>query len=228
LPSPLYNDLSAGGYLTWSEPVEGGVFIDGRLEVYDAAFFDEYRQAMAAPHLWGQGAVSYGYQTAIIFHRWPNRRALIRALEDSATWKRVYVDEVAVVFVKTAGNGDAIARARVAAGEWNVRNDERLARRAAYSWQVPTERLVGLQSYASVLGVLGDSRQAAKRLTQALEFGPSQPAEVDLRVQAAYHKAVSGDREGAVAELELVLEIAPDDTRAKSMLAKLGASNVAP
>jgi hypothetical protein len=39
LPGPTYNDMTTGGYLTWDDPSGKGVYIDGRLEVYDTPFF---------------------------------------------------------------------------------------------------------------------------------------------------------------------------------------------
>jgi tetratricopeptide (TPR) repeat protein len=221
LPGKMYNDLSAGGYLTWSRPVEGGVFIDGRLEVYDD-FFDDYRQELANPQAWDEAAGRHGYQTAIIFHRWPNRHRLIQALERSPSWTRLYVDDVAVVFVLTKGNSDVIARARPVAEKWNAVNEERLATRGAASWQSPVERYVGLKSYAMVLGVLGDSTQALKRLEQAFALEPSGQEAANLLVQMAYHRALGGDRERAKLDLLRALELSPGHAQAEDLLARLG------
>jgi tetratricopeptide (TPR) repeat protein len=222
LPGKMYNDMSAGGYLTWSRPVEGGVYIDGRLEVYDD-FFNDYRQELADPQSWGTAAGLHGYRTAIIFHRWPNRHRLIQALERSPSWTRLYVDEVAVVFVVTQGNADVIARAGPIAEKWNAANEARLATRSAAAWQAPVERYVGLKSYAMVLGVLGDSEQALKRLQQAFELDPGEGESANLLVQMAYHRAIGGDREGATRDLARALELVPGHARAEDLMARLGA-----
>lgn len=221
LPGKMYNDLSAGGYLTWSRPVDGGVYIDGRLEVYDD-FFNDYRQELSNPQAWGEAAGLHGYQTAIIFHRWPNRHRLIQALERSPSWTRLYVDEVAVVFVLAKGNADVIARARPIAEKWNAVNEERLATRGAATWQSPVERYVGLKSYAMILGVLGDSQQALKRLDQAFALEPSGQEAANLLVQMAYHRAVGGDRERAKLDVLRALELSPGHARAEDLLARLG------
>ena len=137
LPAPLYNDLTAGGYLTWGEAVPGGVFIDGRLEVYDTAFFSEYLAALSNPAAWRKQADALGIQTVVLFHRWANRQSLIHALMPDPEWSLVYHDEVAAVFVRTRGNEKIIALAREIYPAWRERTDERLSG-ALRPWQSPT------------------------------------------------------------------------------------------
>jgi hypothetical protein len=87
LPGKIYNDLAAGGYLAWDDPVGDGVFVDGRLEVYDTAFFSDYVGAMYDHVLWDAAALRYDVQTVFLFHHgrtadnscsvsWPRRRGL--------------------------------------------------------------------------------------------------------------------------------------------------------
>src|SRR6185312_4209953 len=76
LPAKLYNDMASGGYLAWADPIGGGVFVDGRLEVYDTPFLTDYVTAVADDARWQADADRYGIQTAIIFHRFEPDRML--------------------------------------------------------------------------------------------------------------------------------------------------------
>src|SRR6185503_9310328 len=70
LPGRLWNDVASGGYLAWDDPFGDGVFIDGRLEVYDAPFFSAYLTSTYDQAAFDALAERYGIQTAIVFHRW--------------------------------------------------------------------------------------------------------------------------------------------------------------
>ncbi len=118
----LYNDLTAGGYLTWDAAVEGGVFIDGRLEVYDTEFFTRYVSAFSSTRDWRQQLDTYEVNTALLFHRWSNRHGMIRFLMNDPDWTLVYLDEVAVIFVRNRGNEGRIAKARELYPAWQERD----------------------------------------------------------------------------------------------------------
>ena len=45
-------DSRVRGYLTWDDPIGEGVFIDGRLEVYDTAFITDYMTSVSSPTRW--------------------------------------------------------------------------------------------------------------------------------------------------------------------------------
>ena len=112
LPPPLFNDLTSGGYLAWAQPIEGGVYIDGRLEVYDTEFFAAYLAALAHPNQWQVEADRAGIQTVVLFHRWGNHRPLIGWLLKNPQWALVYYDEVALVFVRRTNHEELIDRCR--------------------------------------------------------------------------------------------------------------------
>jgi len=100
-PRP-YNDLTTGGYLTWDAAVEGGVFIDGRLEVYDTEFFTQYVSAFSNARSRRQQLETYEIQTVLLFHHWSNRHGMIRLLVHDPGWTLVYLDDVAVIFVRNS------------------------------------------------------------------------------------------------------------------------------
>src|SRR5207249_7973846 len=80
LPAPLYNDLTTGGYLAYARPVPGGVYIDGRLEVYDVDFYADYMATLDNPSRWQAEADRRGIQTVVFFHWWPHHAPLGRFL----------------------------------------------------------------------------------------------------------------------------------------------------
>ncbi len=169
LPANVYNDLSAGGYLAWDNPCGTGVFVDGRLEVYDTEFFESYRATLTSPGAWQQAADRHGINTVIVFHRWRNRHGLIGWLATNVDWALVYFDEVAVVFVRRQGNEAAIERARAIFPEWGQRVLERLSGPVS-RWQRPVGRSEALDGYANLMDTLGRPEAAgeARRLLQRL------------------------------------------------------------
>lgn len=221
LPDGLYNDLTAGGYLTWHSGVGGGVFIDGRLEVYDAEFFSDYMSALSRPDAWQRQADEYGVQTVILFHRWGNRRMLMRALLSDPRWSLVYHDEVAVVFVRSAGNETAIRRARELFPAWLDKTRHALARRRAASWQWPSERILALQSYAPILALMGEVDEALALYDELLEIALPASIESSVRFSVAYHLARRGERNQALVHLRRAAALAPDNRRIAQVIADL-------
>ena len=95
-PGPLFNSYNFGGYLTWALYPDYPVYVDGRTDLYDDVFLRDYlRVALARP----------GYQAALDEHS--INLVLIEAdsflgdrLSESAQWRMVYSDAVAVVFAR--------------------------------------------------------------------------------------------------------------------------------
>jgi hypothetical protein len=214
----LYNDLSAGGYLTWAQPVAEGVFIDGRLEVYDTEFFSYYRRGLEDPSYWYDAARRYDIRSVMIFHRWPNRHALIRRLVRDPRWRLVHKDEVAVVFapVDAAGNFSELT-ARYAQA-----TASRLQERRAASWQYPGERAIALRSYAEVNLVLGDVDSALAAYDELLEIGVVPVEEAEIRYRYAVFLARRGDANRARLMLERARTLLPADDRVNRLLDAIG------
>ncbi len=222
LPPKLYNDLTAGGYLTWDAPVPGGVFIDGRLEVYDTEFFSEYLSALSNPQAWRAQADRYGIHTALLFHRWSNRHPLIRALASDPGWSLVYHDDVAVILVRTRGNAAAIERARELAPAWHERTMARLATPTS-RWRFPVDRVSSLVSYGALLTLIGAHEEAARVYEQALAFDLRPEDEILVRTRLGMYLAQRGQRAGARVHLERAAKLDPANRRLQQFLAELGA-----
>ena len=168
LPGPMFNDVANGGYLTWDEPIPGGVYVDGRLEVYDADFMDTYVSQVGNPNAWQSEMDKRGIQTVVFFHWWPNHQALNRHLATDSRWAIVYYDETSIVAVRRAGNDEAIARAQ-AAFPAAREETERILLDPTRPWQFPVGRARGLLTYGAVLDTMGrrdESRRVQRRLAE--------------------------------------------------------------
>jgi tetratricopeptide (TPR) repeat protein len=223
LPGPTFNDLGAGGYLTWDDPSGKGVYIDGRLEVYDTAFFSAYTNNLTNFEAWRKDADARGIQSVMLFHRWQNRHPLIRALGASGEWASVYYDETVVIFVRTAGHADVIDTSRNAfATTWRARTDAALtAPPQTFGWQWSLDRSIGQVGYGNALQVLGETREALKWFELALSGSLSPMDEVDARQHAAQCLALSGELAGARVHLVRALELDPASDVTREMLRRL-------
>lgn len=161
LPGPWFNDLSTGGYFTWDPPIDGGVYVDGRLEVYEAPFLDAYVRQLGHPPAWQAEMDRRGVQTAVLFHWWPNVQPLVRHLTSDARWALVYYDENVLVAVRRAGNDAAIVRAQAALPAARAATEQFLLEPSP-AWQYPVGRARGLRIYASLLERLGRRDEAAR------------------------------------------------------------------
>ncbi len=217
----LYNDMTAGGYLSWARPVDEGVFMDGRLEVYDAEFFGKYTEGLRNPAVWGLQAEEYDINSVILFHRWGNRHVLIAALARSPAWSLVYYDEVAVVFVRTDGGEDAIAAARELYPRHAEEIEKRLSR-AAGSWQEPRGASVAAVSFATLLDTLGRAHDAAEYRLLALDLGLSARSELATLLRLSNYYLQTRQNAQAAIYLRRVLERDPDNERVIAALENLG------
>jgi hypothetical protein len=223
LPGPTFNDLGAGGYLTWDDPSGKGVYIDGRLEVYDTEFFSAYTNNLTNFEGWKKDADARGIQSVMLFHRWENRHPLIRALSASGEWASVYYDETVVIFVRTAGRPDLIDAARNAfTTTWRARTEAALtAPPQTYGWQWSLDRSIGQVAYGNVLQVLGETREALKWFELALSGELSTMDEVDARQRAAQCLALLGELAGARVHLTRALALDPANGVTREMLRRL-------
>jgi len=221
LPPRLFNDLQSGGYLSWDRPVEGGVFIDGRLEVYEADFFSAYSASLADPSLWQREAERAGIRTVVLFHRWPNRHRLIRWLLKAPPWALVYFDDVAVVFVRRAGNEQLVEEAQRGFPAWNEATERRLLGPVS-SWQWPVARMEALSSYAQLLNLMGRPAQAAKFYERLLELSPPLTSAIPIRVGLASYYASHGDLAAAHRHLERATRADPGNPQVLELRKRLG------
>lgn len=193
---PLYNDLTAGGYLTWARPNGERVFVDGRLEVYDE-FFSEYSASLRDSDAWTEQAERRAIQTVVLFHGWWNRHPLIGWLNSNPDWSLVYFDEAAVVFVRTHGHEALIGRVRaVFQGERYPAIIRRL-QEPPRVWGYPLGRVTAWTRLGSLFETLGDPSRAAECYEAALHHDLPGAAALTLTLWLADHFRAAGDLERA-------------------------------
>ncbi len=217
LPPTLYNDMLGGGYLAWDDPLGGGVFIDGRLEVYDTPFVTEYVAAMSDPVRWQADADRYGIQTAIIFHHFEYDRLLVGRLFHGTVWSLVYGDEVAAIFVRRQGNAAALARAATLGPQWNAQTAAWLSR-PVERWPYPAGRVQGTRALARFLATVGSYEPAVAAYLKLLELGVAVDEEVDVRLLLARHFASTGRLVQAQEQARRILELNPENAEAQQLL----------
>ena len=221
-PPPLFNDFSNGGYLTWTEPVPGGVYIDGRTEVYDPEFFSQYTAILDDPQAWQAEADRRGIQTVFFLHRWPNHRTLAQWLLRDARWALVYYDHTSIVLVRRAGNEALVARAK-AAFEPLRREAEEALLAPVDSWQWPVGRARAVSRYGVLLDMMGRAPEATRFFDRFLALGGSRQEEVGFALRLANYHASTGANGRARDYLERAARLdpgAPGVSRLRAQLAQ--------
>lgn len=223
LPGPLYNDMTAGGYLTWDEPTGQGVYVDGRLEVYDTPFFAAYLGNLSNIPAWTRDADARGIQSVMVFHRWGNRHGFLRALISTRQWMLVYFDETAAILVRAQGNAEVIAKAREAfTTTWRPRTEALLkSDGAGYWWQWPIDRYTGQLAYSELLSTFGEPAGSLVWTEQAIATGLPPATEVATRKTAAQFLASGGRFAEARLHLVRAAELDPTDANTTAMLGRL-------
>jgi hypothetical protein len=213
----LYNDLTAGGYLCWDPAVAGGVFIDGRLEVYDTEFFTRYLSAFTNATIWQTQLNQHGINTVLLFHRWRNRHLMIRSLLVDPAWTLVFYDEVAVIFVRNRGNEDKIEKARALYPAWQERISAAL-QAPTTPWQWPVGRIKALSSYAEILHLIGETERAIELQQQLLGFPLKPEEESRLRIVIGFYLGNKGKLKQALGHLERAAELDPSNKPLKETI----------
>lgn len=214
----MYNDMTAGGYLAWADPLGRGVFIDGRLEVYDGDFYARYSSGLRDARLWDEEAERFAVNTVLIFHRWANRHALIRRLHRHPDWELLYYDEVAVVFARRPEDREGLQRWLQLARERVQRNEDRLGSLGSTALRYPLWEITALESYANLLVTLGEPWAAARFDHRLLELGAAGDVQARARIRLAAYYSARGERYSAVEELEKALLADPDNPQAARLL----------
>jgi hypothetical protein len=97
VPTPVYNASNWGGFLMW-QARDYPVYVDGRTDLYDDAFLNEYVRAFQGRPGWEDVLDSGGINTVLITPISP----LAQLLDQDEGWEKVYGDEVAVIYVRRA------------------------------------------------------------------------------------------------------------------------------
>jgi len=95
----LFNSYNWGGYLMWRLGAEYPVYVDGRTDVYDNAFLQEYLKIVTgqlnAPAVFDER----GIKVVMVEPESPLGPQLLK----SGRWQAAYRDDMAVVYVRARG-----------------------------------------------------------------------------------------------------------------------------
>lgn len=95
---PLFNSYNFGGYLSWVLYPDYPIFVDGRTDLYDAAFLDDYLQVALARRGYQTILDRYGINLIIV----EANSVLADRLSASGDWQTVYHDATADVYQRTS------------------------------------------------------------------------------------------------------------------------------
>jgi hypothetical protein len=102
VPGPMFNNYGFGGYLIYSLAPEYKVFLDGRGDIYErgGVLADYLHIAYLKP-----GAFTvlqhYGIRSCLV----ERNEALATALGNSPDWKKIYSDDLSVLYVRNDSAG---------------------------------------------------------------------------------------------------------------------------
>lgn len=219
----IFNAIEAGGYLTMHRDPREKIFIDGRLEVIGDEFYQVYLRAIS-----GQGwdDVEARYQPTLALVP-ANRRDLLRRLKSDPAWSLVDVDAVAFLFARDTPDHHAAIAATA----------DRLRRLDAPADVTegaiaPPPRPTGLTALLGPQDIpfdtwgrganfleLGMFEAARRELRQAL-LATDQP-EPALVMTYVVATAELGRFEESRSWCRRLVEMSPDDTSARALLARL-------
>jgi hypothetical protein len=93
---PVLNEYSMGGPLILNGIK---VFIDGRADMYGDAFVSDYLKIIAADvPVFNRAVCKYGIRWTML----QTDNPMLKVLDASSAWKRIYSDKVGVIHVRTA------------------------------------------------------------------------------------------------------------------------------
>ncbi len=211
LPGHVFHDYGLGGYLTWRIGPEYRDFVDGRYIPFGGELFSEQRLlASLGPDTpdWQRAAERWQINTAIFsVARYAGLGSF--ALQDfcaSKTWKPVYLDDVAMIFVRNrAENAGLIDRLGIRCDSAPIAPPDEAS---GDSFRAKAERFTYLMNAASLYFMLSRDAEAASTLAQAEQIFPDDSS---LHLVKAQMLAAMNRPEEAEREYLLVLRNHPSD-----------------
>jgi tetratricopeptide (TPR) repeat protein len=211
LPGNVFHDYGVGGYLTWQIGPRYPDFVDGRYIPFGNDLFNEQRLlASQGPETaeWRQAEDRWQINTAILsVARYAGLgSSSFQEFCASKSWKLVYLDDVAALFVrKGAENADIIQRLGIDCATAPI------APRGAASgdsFRARAERFNFLMNAASIYFLLSRDSDANTALAQAEQLFPDNS---NLHLVKAQMFAATNRRDEAEREYLRVLSDRPSD-----------------
>jgi len=211
LPGNVFHDYGLGGYLTWRIGPEYRDFVDGRYIPFGNDLFNEQRLlASLGPDTpdWQRAADRWQINTAIFsVARYAGLGSF--ALQEfcaSKSWKPVYLDDVAIVFVRNrAENAGLVNRLGIRCDSAPIAPPDAAS---GDSFRARAERFTYLMNSASIYFMLSRDGEAASTLAQAEQLFPD---DSNLHLVKAQMLAAKNRPEEAEREYLRVLSNHPSD-----------------
>jgi tetratricopeptide (TPR) repeat protein len=189
LPGNVFGDYNLGGYLTWRLGPEYPDYFDGRFIPFGSDLFFHHRALVGLPldsPEWRQEAVERNIQTVIFsaarfggLGNFP-----LQADCESRDWSPVYLDDVAVVFVRNVPeNASLVHRLAIDCKKGPI--PVPAASAAGASWRASAELFQSLMNRASIYYLLSRDAEAADDLSHAQAIFADDPNLHLLRGQLA-------------------------------------------
>jgi hypothetical protein len=97
LTGRIFHTQNYGDFLIWRLWPQQRSFFDGRVHLFDASFVQGYVSVFHDPN-WDLRLANYGIRYLLLPKDDPNATSLMHAARESATWKVLYEDDVAILF----------------------------------------------------------------------------------------------------------------------------------
>lgn len=94
----VFHAMSFGSYLIWAAYPEYPVFVDGRIELFSEAIWQDYFAISAADEDWAGKLESYGVNTLMLSRG--EQPSLVNAVLGNKEWGLIFMDDAALVFVR--------------------------------------------------------------------------------------------------------------------------------
>lgn len=101
LDGRLFNDTDWSAYLAWRLAPDTRVFVDNRFEAHPPEVWEEYGAISRGHVSWQRRLDAHGITRLAVNPE--TQGGLLSAVRESAGWRQVYEDRMAVVFVRTDG-----------------------------------------------------------------------------------------------------------------------------
>jgi hypothetical protein len=101
-PRQVFNSMSFGSYLIWAAYPQYQVFVDSRIELFPEKVWLDYLKISNAEGDWENLLQAYGVNTLMLSPS--DQPALVKAAQISESWKVIYQDEVAYIFIRASGS----------------------------------------------------------------------------------------------------------------------------
>jgi tetratricopeptide (TPR) repeat protein len=218
LPGPIFNDYLIGAYLGARLYPKYRLFIDAR--VLDPAVVVRYTEMVGSPARFAEAERRYGFRTVVLGNFSKTVRSpLGQALAQDPRWRLVYLDPLAVIYVKDAPGVQPAVRLRLeGSGDRSVPFVEPagLVSPLAFLQRLllrdfPANYLI---EYLAVVGQLGHPDAVVELATEALKSMPREP--LLYRQRCAAH-LVQRDLPAALEDCDAAYEQRPDEPQVAAL-----------